>query len=219
MISYFDEDYPTFEEDEKQILSKAPDLDFTPYAWAKLNRFQNKSDTEVACFGISDLDNLFLVKDLYFPKQQCTAASFKLDDDDVSCYFDDMVDEGLEPCQFFRILIHTHPGDDPTPSQIDEDTFDKILQGQDWNIMCILASNGNEYSRFNIDFMGRKIQLNQKIMINYGVEFIGSNFKLWDEERKKNITKMVLKNKTIFSKKGFKNTKSRQLSVPHGVGY
>ena len=57
------------------------------------------------------------------------------DDEAVSVFFEDQVDLGRKPEQFFRLWCHTHPGDSPDPSSIDEETFARVFGRCDWAVM------------------------------------------------------------------------------------
>jgi len=53
--------------------------------------------------------------------QTCSGASVSFDDGSVADFFDVQVDRGLPPSRFARIWAHTHPGDCPRPSAVDEE--------------------------------------------------------------------------------------------------
>ncbi len=92
-----------------------------------------------------------LVTDFVTVKQRCTAVTVKFDDDAVADHFEDMVDRGLKPDQFARCWCHTHPGDSPTPSGQDEETFERVFGCCDWAIMFILAHGGATYARLRFN--------------------------------------------------------------------
>ena len=96
-----------------------PTLRFLPTAWAKLLFFRDKGETEISGFGITEPDDLLCVTDFVTIKQDATVASISLDDEAVADFFESQVDAGRKPEQFFRIWLHTHPGDSPSPSSID----------------------------------------------------------------------------------------------------
>ena len=122
-------------------------LEFTPYAWAKLHCLRDFGDTEVGGYGISSLDNLLLIQDIGVVKQECTAVFCEFDDEGVADYLEKMSLQGFEPCQFMNIWIHTHPGSSPTPSKTDEDTFKDVMGDNSWAVMMILAKEGQTYAR------------------------------------------------------------------------
>ena len=104
-----------------------PVLRFTPTAWAKLLFFRDCGDTEVGGFGITAKDNLLLVEDFATVRQKVGVVSVSFDDEAVADFFERQVDLGRKPEQFARIWLHTHPGDSPQPSMVDEETFDRVF--------------------------------------------------------------------------------------------
>ena len=115
--------------------SRQPVLRFSPTAWAKLTYFRDYGETEISGFGITDPDDLLYVRDFQTIKQEATVASISLDDEAVSAFFEDQVDLGRKPEQFFRLWCHTHPGDSPDPSSTDEETFNRVFGKCDWAVM------------------------------------------------------------------------------------
>ena len=103
-------------------------LRFSPTAWAKLMYFRDKSDNEVGGFGISDPDDLLFVREFVTVKQEVTCVSVKFDDQAVADFFDTQVDLGRKPEQFARVWLHSHPGDSPEPSVIDEDSAPDVSE-------------------------------------------------------------------------------------------
>ena len=95
-------------------------LRFSPYAWAKLLFLRDAGETEIGGFGIAPHDDLLFVEDVQLVQQTCTWISADFDDQSVADFFDDQVDEGRKPEEFFRLFMHTHPGDSPQPSMTDE---------------------------------------------------------------------------------------------------
>jgi hypothetical protein len=103
-------------------------LRFSPTAWAKLLYFRDKSDNEVGGFGITEPDDLLFVKEFVTVKQDVTPVSVKFDDEAVANHFEDQVDLGRKPEQFARIWLHSHPGDSPEPSIIDEESAPDVSE-------------------------------------------------------------------------------------------
>jgi hypothetical protein len=101
----------------------APLLRFSPTAWAKLLYFRDRSDNEVGGFGITEPDDLLYVREFITVKQEVSIVSVEFDDEAVADFFDTQVDLGRQPEQFGRVWLHSHPGDSPQPSDIDEETF------------------------------------------------------------------------------------------------
>jgi proteasome lid subunit RPN8/RPN11 len=103
-------------------------LRFSPTAWAKLLYFRDKSDNEVGGFGISDPEDLLFVREFVTVKQEVTCVSVKFDDAAVADFFDTQVDLGRKPEEFARVWLHTHPGDSPEPSAIDEESAPDVSE-------------------------------------------------------------------------------------------
>lgn len=161
-------------------------LRFTPYAWAKLFFLRDIGPTEVGGFGISRSDDLLLIEDIELVEQDCTAVSVEFDDDSVADFFDRQVDAGRRPEQFARVWVHTHPGDSPAPSIVDEETFERCFGGADWAIMFILAESGNHYARacFNVGpGTDRPLRCRQ----GFDVEFPAADHKAWFAEYRDNV--------------------------------
>lgn len=114
--------------------------------------FRDYGDTEISGFGISDPDDLLCIIDFKTVKQDATVASISLDDQSIADYFDAQVDAGRKPEQFFRVWLHSHPGNSPTPSNTDEETFARVFGRSDWAVMCVVAQEGKTHARlrFNV---------------------------------------------------------------------
>ena len=116
-----------------------PVLRFSPSVWAKLLFLRDLGATEIGGFGVTAADDLLRVEELHLIRQQSSAVSVAFDDAAVAEFFDQQVDRGLRPEQFARIWIHTHPGDCPLPSLVDEETFARVFGRSDWAVMFIRA--------------------------------------------------------------------------------
>ena len=55
------------------------------------------------------LDDSSRVTDIQLVRQSCTFASVAFDDESVADFFDNQVDQGLQPSRFGRLWLHTHP--------------------------------------------------------------------------------------------------------------
>ena len=156
-------------------------LRFSPTAWAKLLYFRDRSDNEVGGFGISDPDDLLFVREFITVKQEVTCVSVKFDDSAVADFFDAQVDLGRKPEQFARIWLHSHPGDSPEPSAIDEDTFQRVFGNCQWAVLFVVAQDNRIYAklRFNVGPGGHVLIPTE---IDYGEDFGPSDRDLWDTE-------------------------------------
>jgi proteasome lid subunit RPN8/RPN11 len=161
-------------------------LRFSPTAWAKLLYFRDKSDNEVGGFAITDPDDLLFVREFITVKQEVTDISVKFNDEAVADFFDAQVDLGRKPEQFARIWLHSHPGNSPVPSAIDEETFVRVFGNCQWAVLFIVGRGNNTYARlcFNVGPGG---QVLIPTVIDYGRDFSSSNHELWDAEHAANV--------------------------------
>lgn len=158
-----------------------PRLRFSPTAWAKLLYVRDRGPTEVGAFGLAPADDLLYVEDLRLVRQQCTAVSVSFDDAAVAEFFEEQVDNGRKPEQFARIWIHTHPGDCPLPSQVDEETFARVFGRCDWAVMFILAKEGQTYCRRQFN-QGPGAAFEIPVRFDFDREFPQTNRQAWAQE-------------------------------------
>ncbi len=163
-----------------------PVLRFTPTAWAKLLYFRDRGQTEIGGFGISDADDLLFVNDFLTVKQEVTVASVSFDDNAVADFFEDQVDAGRKPEQFARIWLHSHPGDSPSPSGTDEETFCRVFGKCQWAVMFIVANGGKSYARLRFS-VGPGGQIVIPVEVDYSHSFGPSDQEAWEVEYKANI--------------------------------
>jgi hypothetical protein len=170
----------------KTDLRRPATLRFSPTAWAKLLFLRDAGETEIGGFGIARADDLLFVEDLRLVRQSCTWASADFDDSSVADYFDEQVDAGRPPQQFFRVFIHTHPGSSPRPSLTDEATFGRVFGRTDWAVMFILARSGACYARLRFN-VGPGAEMELPVEVDYGRPFAASDSSLWQEEYLANV--------------------------------
>jgi hypothetical protein len=161
-------------------------LRFSPTAWAKLLFLRDAGQTEIGGFGIAPVDDLLFVENVRLVRQSCTWISAELDDESVADFFDEAVDAGRQPEQFFRLFMHTHPGDSPQPSATDEETFARVFGGCDWAVMFILARGGQRYARMRYN-VGPGIEVELPVEVDYGRPFAATERENWHEEYLSNI--------------------------------
>jgi hypothetical protein len=171
---------------EAQAGEETAVLRFTPYAWAKLLYMRDAGNTEVGGFGIANPNDLLLIEDFVTVRQVATSASINFDDESVADFFDQQVDEGRQPEQFARCWIHTHPGNCPNPSCVDEETFARVFGGSDFAIMLILANGGDVYARLRFN-VGPGGEVLIPVEIDYGCAFAASDPEAWELEYQTNI--------------------------------
>ena len=163
-----------------------PVLRFTPYAWAKLQWFCHHGETEIGGFGVTEPDDLLLIQDFVTVQQKVSSVSVAFDDEAVADLFEEQVDAGRRPEQFARTWCHTHPGDSPSPSGTDEETFSRVFGHCEWAVMFVLAKGGKTYARLRFN-VGPKGQVLIPVEIDYTAQFPGSNHDAWQQEYLANI--------------------------------
>jgi hypothetical protein len=166
--------------------NESPVIKFSPTAWAKLLYFRDKSDNEIGGFGITAADDLLFVQDFVTVKQEVTGISVKLDDAAVADFFDSQIDLGRKPEQFARIWLHTHPGDSPEPSIIDEDTFARVFGNCHWAVMFVLAQNDKTHARLRFN-VGPGGQILLPLEVDYDRDFGATDRLSWDAEFQANV--------------------------------
>ena len=162
-------------------------MKFSPYAWAKLHHFCHAGDTEIGGFGVaSDPEQLLRIDDFITVEQDTTCVSVVFDDQSVADYFEQQVDMGHKPEQFARIWLHTHPGDSPHPSAVDEETFSRVFGNCDWAVMFILAKGGQTYCRLRFN-IGPGAHIEVPVGVDYTGTFTGSDHEAWQLEFSANV--------------------------------
>lgn len=141
---------------KKEIIEAENNIDWyeglriSPYAYQKIMYFMYRGDTEVTGFGISDPDDDLLIIDFKLVEQECTTCTIDMKADGLTEYVNQRMDEGIYPGKSFRIWIHTHPGNCPNPSSVDEEQFDEFMSDQPWVIMLIFAKDRSTYCRLGV---------------------------------------------------------------------
>ncbi len=164
----------------------SPILRFTPTAWAKLLFFCHRGQTEIGGFGVASADDPLRVEAFATVAQTATSVSVAFDDAAVADFFDTQVDAGRRPHQFARIWCHTHPGDCPQPSGIDEETFQRVFGRSDWAVMFILARGGETYARLRFN-AGPGGDMIIPVRVDYSGPFLGTDHETWAREYDRNV--------------------------------
>lgn len=161
-------------------------LHFSPTSWAKLLFFRDRGESEIGGLGIGAADDLLRIEEFVTVRQKATMASVSLDDQAVSDLFDAQVDAGRRPAQFARIWLHSHPGDSPYPSGLDEDTFHRVFGRCEWAVLFILARTGQTYARlrFNVGPGGEMVI---PVEVDYRSPFGPSDHDAWEAEYMANM--------------------------------
>jgi len=113
-------------------------------------------------------------------------ASVSFDDDAVADFFESQVDAGRKPEQFGRLWLHSHPGDSPQPSMVDEETFERVFGRCEWAVMFVIGRGGKTYARlrFNVGPGGEAVI---PVEVDYSLEFGPTDHKAWKAEYQGNI--------------------------------
>ena len=164
-----------------QRLKQQPQLRFTPWAWAKLLYLRDAGPTEVGGFGVTETLDRALITDICLVNQSCSAVTVAFSDDAVADFFNEQVDEGLQPDQFGRIWVHTHPGNSPQPSGTDEETFARVFGSCDWALMFILAQGGATYARLRFN-AGPGGEICLPVEVDYRQPFPAADQAAWQAE-------------------------------------
>jgi hypothetical protein len=166
-------------------------LRFTPTAWAKLQFFRDRGETEIGGFGITAPDDLLLIEEFVTVRQAVTCISVAFEDAAVADLFEAQVDAGRKPEQFGRVWLHTHPGNSPIPSGTDERTFADVFGRCDWAVMFVLAQEGKSYARLRFN-VGPGGQIVIPTEIDFSLPFVGSDHPAWAAEYDRNIQSLAL---------------------------
>ncbi len=126
------------------------------------------------------------MEDVQLVRQRCTSVFVEFDDESVADFFDQQVDAGRSPEQFGRIWIHTHPGESPSPSDTDEDTFDRCFGVVDWAVMFILAREGKSYARMRFN-AGPGTQQRIRCRSDFDCRYPAADWEAWLDEYDENV--------------------------------
>ena len=121
------------------------------------------------------------MRDFVTVQQDVSVVSVAFDDEAVANHFEDQMDAGLQPEQFARLWCHTHPGNCPEPSSIDEETFQRVFGRCEWAILFILAKGNQIYARLRFN-VGPGGETEIPVHVDYGKPFARSDEKAWEEE-------------------------------------
>ena len=165
---------------------RPPVLRFSPTAWAKLLFFRDRGDTEIGGFGVTSSDDLLYVEQFVTVPQTTTFVHVAFDDEAVADFFDQQVDEGRRPQQFARIWLHSHPGDCPLPSAVDEETLQRCFGQCDWSVMFIIARDGSTYCRLRFN-AGPGGEVEIPVRVDYSKPFPASDPVAWEQEYQQHV--------------------------------
>jgi proteasome lid subunit RPN8/RPN11 len=159
-----------------------PALRFTPTAWAKLRFLRDLGPTEVGGFAISwDGKDLLCITDVVLVEQYCTSVTVEFDDQAVAEFFEDQITAGRRPEECGRIWLHSHPGDSPYPSGVDEETFERCFGACDWAVMAIIAQNDATYARLRWRHPA-PAEMEIPVLVDFSKPFAASEQADWQRE-------------------------------------
>jgi len=165
----------------EQVASPEPVLRFSPTAWAKLIFLRDLAPTEISGFGITPADDLLFVEDIRLVRPTGSTATVAFDDPSLVAFFNEQAAGGLQPEQFARVWVHTHPGTSAEPNLVDEETFARFFGQTPWAVMFILARGGATYARLRFN-IGPGGELALPVAIDYSRQFPPSDREGWEEE-------------------------------------
>ena len=91
------------------------------------------------------------------------------------------VDQGRKPEQFARIWVHTHPGNSPQPSSVDQETFTRVFGKADWAVMIIVAQSSRTYAQLRFG-VGPGGAMTIPVAVDYAQPFSGTDHAGWANE-------------------------------------
>jgi len=150
--------------------------------------FRDRGETEIGGFGVTDARDPLLVQEFMTVEQRVTSVSVSFDDEAVADFFDAQVDAGRKPEQFGRIWLHTHPGDSPQPSVVDEETFERVFGRCEWALMFVLGRSGKTFARLRFN-VGPGGEGEIPVEVDYRRPFGPSDHEAWETEYKTHIRK------------------------------
>ena len=118
-----------------------PALRFSPTAWAKLVYYRDRSDAEVAGFGIASDDDPLRVMDLEPVCERSSNMPVVFDERAVADFFAGQVHqirEGMPLVRLTRVWVHSRPGDSARAAEIPAN-LQRSLGGRD----CRESDGGN----------------------------------------------------------------------------
>lgn len=163
-------------------------LEFTPYAWAKLQWLVIHCPGEVGGFGVTaDPTQPLLVTDIAVPKQRVSTASVELDDDEVARWFDGIT-QTLEPWQVMRVWIHTHPTGLDRPSGHDEQVMAEVFGRSDYYIALIITKDQKLYCQLRSNVGRFSLPCSLGVRVRWDVPFPAGDPDEWKAERDAHVT-------------------------------
>jgi len=127
-----------------------PVFRLTPWVYLTMEQFLT-AKTEVAARVLTHEDEPFIGCGLQVPQQECTAASWSFDDDELQKLDLAWAEEGTPNSQYDRIVIHTHPGTSSTPSSTDNTEFaEDKWAGKPYYVQLIIAK-GSMFGRMRVN--------------------------------------------------------------------
>jgi hypothetical protein len=176
-----------------EIPDGVPKLVITAFAYQKLLYWEALSKkNEISCFGVAlNPNDLLRVTELYLPEQEVDSGSTDPTSDGLVQMYEDLEEHALEPVQFSRIWIHTHPGKS-APSGVDYATCKEVFGGCNWFVMLVKGSDGFTCYLYIMGDM--PVRLTLQVEVDYGNPGLPSNIiKRWTDAFQANVSEKVPK--------------------------
>jgi hypothetical protein len=132
----------------------------------------------------------------------------------VGEFFDAQVDLGRKPEQFARIWLHSHPGDSPEPSVVDEETFDRVFGKCQWAVMFIVGQDSSTYARLSFN-VGPGGQVLIPTAVDYSEEFGPTDYETWEAEYTAKVTALDWLNSVPANEAQRNKSEERTCALPY----
>ena len=153
----------------------APNVFITPLAKQKLDLYIYCCKDEISGFGtVDEVDDGFLITDVFILKQECSSANSDMDSKDVSTFLVEAVKSGFDPSKI-KLFWHSHADSGVFWSGTDDRTIDELSES--WLISIVGNRSLNYLVR--LDLYG-KIRFTAD---DIGLQVIG----VYDEELRKQV--------------------------------
>lgn len=164
---------------------------FSPTAYQKIVWFLDNIKEEISGFGITSIDDPWLIEDFALVTQQSCTSSTEMED--LGKYALDMSKKGYPPNRCMRVWIHTHPGDSCKPSMQDENMFQEIMDNYEWFAMIIFGRSKDTYARVGYR-NGPRIAVEVKTEVDWTVPIQPVSFEELEQEHSVKVRPMLSTN-------------------------
>jgi len=176
------------EEDKlPELPGGVPRITFSAYAYQKLCYWEAMSQKdEMSCFGVATRKAEPLrITELYIPQQEVTINSTDMTAEGIADMWGTLTALKLDPIQFARIWIHTHPFKS-APSVKDFQTCREVFGACDWFVMLIKGNDG--FTAYLYSMTGVPVRNELAVGIDYcNPGLPGKITKGWSKSFKANV--------------------------------